>query len=196
MSTHLREPAVRLSASVLALACLGALLTPGPALGAGPTCFGEEPTITGTGYVEGTDGDDVILADPGSEVHALGGDDLVCGAGLVHAGAGDGRVFYRGPGPDVLLAGGPGADRLFFLSHDVARLAGGPGNDVIRTARGPQYVTGGAGDDDVSLGRGDDYANGRGGRDRIDGGRGDDAASGGEGRDTCTDVERTRTCER
>lgn len=183
-------------ALALALACSGALLVPVPAGGAGATCFGEEPTITGSGYVEGTDGDDVIRADSGSEVHARGGDDLVCGAGLVYAGAGHDRVYYRGPGPDVLLAGGPGDDRLFFLANDVARLAGGPGDDVIRTARGPQYVTGGAGDDDISLGMGDDYANGKGGRDRIDGARGDDAAAGGAGRDTCAHVERTRTCER
>ena len=187
---------MHLRALALALACSGAVLAPAPAGSAGPTCFGAEPTITGSGYVEGTDGDDVILADGGSEVHAYGGDDRVCGAGLVYAGAGRDRVFYRGPGPDVLLAGGPGGDRLFFLANDVARLSGGPGNDVIRTARGPQYVTGGAGNDDISLGRGDDYANGKGGRDRIDGARGDDAAAGGAGTDTCTNLERTRTCER
>ena len=64
----------------LVLACSVAVLAPAPAGGAGPTCFGEEPTITSSGYIEGTDGDDVIVADPGSEVHAFGGDDLVCGA--------------------------------------------------------------------------------------------------------------------
>ena len=183
-------------ALLLATATTPVALATGPAGSAAPTCVGEPPTITGDGYVEGTAGADVIVATAGSEVHAYAGDDLVCGAGLVYAGAGRDRVSYRGPGPDVYLAGGVGDDRLFFLANDVARLAGGRGDDVIRTARGPQYVTGGAGDDDISLGMGDDYANGKGGRDLIDGARGDDAASGGAGRDTCTNLERTRLCER
>lgn len=173
------------------------LLLPGtPADASGRTCFGEEPTIVRTGYVRGTPGDDVIIADAGSEVHGLGGDDRICGAGLVHAGLGNDRVWYDGPGPDVLLAGGPGRDRIFYLGHALAEVRGGPGHDHLRTARGPQFVTGGTGDDDMATGRGDDHLNGGRGEDRLDAGPCRDAGHGGPGRDRCLRVEDASSCER
>lgn len=163
----------------------------------GPTCFGLEPTITGSGEVRGTRGDDVILATPGSEVHALAGDDRVCGAGLVHAGPGHDRVWYDGGGADVLLDGGGGVDRLFYLGGSRAELVGGRGDDHLRAGPGRQRVQGGRGNDDISLGRGHDWTNGGPGNDRIVGGAGTDTADGGRGdRDHCRQVEDAVRCER
>ncbi|MFC6285404.1 calcium-binding protein [Nocardioides sp. GCM10027113] len=175
---------------------LFALLPGAPADATSRTCFGEEPTIVRTGYVVGTEGDDVILADAGSEVHALGGHDRVCGAGLVHAGAGRDRVWYDGGGADLLLDGGPGADRLFYLGGELAELTGGRGDDHLRSGPGRQYLTGGPGDDDLGSGRGADHLSGGAGNDRIDGGAGRDAAGGGPGRDRCRNVEDATACER
>lgn len=181
----------------IALTCAAALLVlPGTANAGGPTCFGRTPTITGSGYLEGTSGDDVVLAEPGAEVHTYGGDDRVCGAGLVHAGPGRDRIFYRGGGADILLDGGSGDDRIFYLGRALAEVEGHDGNDVLRTARGPQYVLGGRGNDDISTGRGKDYVNGGAGRDKINGGRGKDSGTGGGGKDLCGNLEDARSCER
>ena len=64
----------------------------GAADSAAPTCFGKPATITGSGLLRGTAGPDVIVAYGAAEVHALGGNDRVCGAFVVVAGAGADRV--------------------------------------------------------------------------------------------------------
>ncbi len=183
--------------ALVATATVGVVLAFTPtttALAGSATCFGKTPTITGDGYVRGTRGADVIRAGAGSEVHALGGDDLICGSGLVYAGAGHDKVFYRGAGPTE-LNGGPGRDRLFYLGGGLGELNGNRGDDHVRSGPGEQFVNGGPGDDDIGLGKGEDYANGKAGDDRIEGGPGRDSASGGSGRDTCAHVEDRSGCE-
>src|SRR5919106_4357738 len=134
-----------------------------------PSCLGREATIVGTAgddRLEGTRGDDVILARGGDDrIDAGRGDDLVC------AGRGDDRV-EGGDGDDEIDAG-RGDDRV----------EGGDGNDRIDGGRGDDRLDGGDGDDEVDGGRGDDRIDGGDGDDSLSGGRGDDRIDGGDGRD-------------
>ena len=93
----------------------------------------------------------------------------------------------------VELDGGDGDDGLAVFAPLVARVQGGEGNDVLRTAEGADVLDGGAGDDlldgrggdDVVLGGlGDDSLAGGPGADGLDGGLGSDLADGGEGDDS------------
>jgi Ca2+-binding RTX toxin-like protein len=60
-------------------------------------CMGEPATITGSGIIIGTEGDDVIVGSGVSDtIDGKGGDDVVCGPGR----------------SDVHLSGGLGDDRL------------------------------------------------------------------------------------
>jgi hypothetical protein len=97
-------------------------------------CFGATPTITGSGQINGTMGDDVILgSDEADEIFALAGNDKVC------AGGGDDRI-----------GGGPGSDEL----------DGGPGNDDIDGGPGNDTLLGGDGDDTMRCGADTDVADG------------------------------------
>ena len=99
---------------VAATALVGAPFAP-LAGAATPRCFGETATITGSGFIQGTRGRDVIVAGHGSEVHAYGGNDLVCGAFLTYAGPGDDRVRYGGD-----VGRSARRDRLQALAPDPA----------------------------------------------------------------------------
>lgn len=67
--------------------------------------MGERATITGSGIIDGTDGDDVIVGSGAIDtITGKRGDDLVCGGG------GEDQI-NGGPGTDE-LDGGPGDDRL------------------------------------------------------------------------------------
>lgn len=101
-------------------------------------CFGSPATITGSGEINGTDGDDVIVGSDGSDrIRAHVGDDKVC------SGGGDDRI-----------GGGPGNDEI----------DGGPGNDDIHSGSGNDVVLGGEGDDAIHCGPDDDVADGGPGR--------------------------------
>ena len=200
------------------------LVAPATAVAAPPLCLGKPATIVGDGYIEGTPGDDVIVAtEPGSEVHAGAGDDRVCGAFLAYGQKGDDRLRFTGaraghldggPGADRLvwagsstdypeLTGGPGADRILATGSGVEILAGGDGNDVLDGGRGNDYLFGQKGDDVLHAGSGGDQVSGGGGDDRLFAGAGDDnvsgeagrdRADGGPGHDTCSGVERATSC--
>jgi Ca2+-binding RTX toxin-like protein len=179
LRTVLLGTATALSAAVL-------VVLPQPADAAAGTCFGKAPTITGTGLVRGTPGPDVIVARGAAEVHAYGGDDLVCGAFLVYAGPGDDRVVYTRDGGDYPeLIGGSGDDLLVLGGDLFASLDGGRGHDVLRGTRGEQFIVGGPGRDRLLGGAGPDT---------LIGGTGRDVADGGAGRDSCSSVERRRSC--
>ncbi len=132
-------------------------------------CFGQTPTITGNGVVNGTPGDDVILTGSGADtVRGLGGDDLIC--------TGRGDDFVRGgAGDDKILAGG-GADNA----------GGSAGDDLVRGVGGNDAVQGDGGDDTVRGGTGDDRINGGPGADVLTGGPGKDRLTGGsDAPDSC-----------
>jgi hypothetical protein len=97
-------------------------------------CFGATPTITSSGAISGTMGDDVILGSEGSdEILGFAGNDKICGAG------GDDRI-----------GGGPGDDQV----------DGGPGNDQIDTGPGNDTILGGEGDDVIRCGTENDVVDG------------------------------------
>lgn len=202
------------------------LLTPS-VHAANARCFGEEATIVADGgLVTGTRGPDVIVAtDPATEVHAVGGDDRICGAFLVYGGAGDDRIHYGGRSTSEFeLNGGPGNDRIFVTGAVFGSLIGGPGDDRLAGRAGEQWVSGGTGldtitggsgpdtliggpgadvvrgndgPDDLSGHRGDDRLYGGNGDDELSGGGGRDAGFGGPGRDTCHhSTERAVSCRR
>lgn len=168
---------------VAGAALLAAMVPATPASSTPPTCFGEPATITGSGFVEGTPGPDVIRVTGASEVHAHGGDDLVCGAFLAYGGAGNDRIRYVGD-MEGELSGGPGDDSLVWRSAAWADLAGGRGTDLLRAnAGGAQSLVGGSGSDLLRGGAGDDMLSGMGGHDRILGGSGGDQIDGRGGND-------------
>ena len=214
------------------LSVLGAVLVPLAPMTLAPSvhaatarCFGEEATIVADGgLVRGTRGRDVIVAtDQATEVHALGGDDRICGAFLVYGGAGDDRIHYGSDSTAGFeLNGGPGEDRIFYSGAVFGYLNGGPGDDRLASRAGEQWVNGGTGadtitggagrdtlvggpgadivrgnggDDDVSGHRGDDRLYGGSGNDELAGASGRDAGFGGPGRDTChPSIERAVSC--
>lgn len=97
-------------------------------------CFGSAATITGSGTIDGTMGDDVIVGSDGNDsIHGKGGNDKVCG------GAGDDK-----------LGGGPGDDQV----------DGGPGNDDLDAGPGNDTLLGGEGDDHIQCGTDEDTADG------------------------------------
>jgi 5'-nucleotidase len=135
-----------------------------------PECMGREATIVGTrgdDRIEGTRGDDVIVARGGDDrIEADRGDDVIC------AGRGDDRV--EGDDGDDEIDGGRGDDRI----------DGGEGDDRVDGGRGDDRIEGDDGDDSLSGGRGDDRLDGGDGEDTLDGGSGDDHLDGGDDDDT------------
>jgi uncharacterized protein len=152
-----------------------------------PSCLGRQATIVGTAgddRLEGTRGDDVILARAGDDrIDGGRGSDVIC------AGRGDDRV-QGGDGDDEIDAGrgddrvegGDGNDRIDGGRGD-DRIEGGDGDDEIDGGRGDDRIEGGDGDDTLSGGRGDDRLDGGDDDDTLSGGRGDDRLDGGDGRD-------------
>ena len=148
---------------VLLLAASAAVATRGfaaPSAG----CLGQRATITGSGIINGTEGDDVIVGSRLNDaINGRGGDDLICGLGgddaqingglgedKLDGGAGDDQLLgdVRVPrgsglaavgGDDDVLYGGPGDDRL--VGDSSSDFASGDGHDRL---------FGGAGDDDMT----------------------------------------------
>ncbi|GAA4581375.1 hypothetical protein GCM10023194_12440 [Planotetraspora phitsanulokensis] len=93
-------------------------------------CAGDFATITGSGTIYGSPGDDVIYGSPGSDtVYGYGGNDVICGMG----------------GDDV-IDGGPGADALYGGDGD-DRIEGNEGDDVVEGGVGADSMNGGTGTD-------------------------------------------------
>jgi Ca2+-binding RTX toxin-like protein len=104
-------------------------------------CFGSAATITGSGTITGTPGDDVIIgSDSNDTILGLAGNDKICG------GAGD-DTLGGGPGNDQ-LDGGPGNDNL----------TGGPGNDTLIGGGGDDTMDGGTDADTCDGGTGTNTA--------------------------------------
>lgn len=109
-------------------------------------------TVTGSGQIVGTAGDDVICGSAGADrIAALGGNDVI------YAGAGDDQVS-TGAGNDIVF--------------------GGFGNDSVAGEDGNDTLFGDQGNDAIAAGAGDDVASGSEDSDRVDGGPGTDECYG------------------
>ena len=133
----------------LAIFAGGATIGDGQAVGTiftddGAQCAGRYPTKTGSGTINGTAGDDVIVGSGSADtINGQGGNDVICGRGgndIINGGAGE-DVLVGEAGNDK-LTGGLGNDLIF----------GGDGADTIPTAAidGGDFIDGGAGIDLVN----------------------------------------------
>lgn len=173
---------MRRTATLTALLVGAALLAlTGAASAAGETCRGEAATIVGSGpTVQGTDGRDVIVSGASTVVRALGGDDLVCVAGVVdsfsvevEAGAGNDVVDTTatavervradlGSGADA-LHGGPTMDDVHTSEYvpEIGQRIPDTERDVVDTGAGADRVAsfadGTANPDVITTGPGSDY---------------------------------------
>ena len=160
------------------------------------TCDGEVATIVSAApSIEGTAGDDVILATgtAGQTIKAGAGDDTICassGPDRIFAGDGNDTVL-AGNGNDAIdgwngsdtIDGGFGNDTASGGAGDDA-ITGGPGTDTLAGNTGNDNVTGGGGNDFLSGNVGNDVISGGVGNDRTNGDAGNDMISGNEGSDT------------
>jgi Ca2+-binding RTX toxin-like protein len=164
--------------------CLASGTASGSAEPSVTTCFGSSATIVaGPGEIFGTEGPDVIVAsDDGQHfIHALGGDDKVCG------GAGSDSI-EGGPGNDQIDGGPGGPDVAFYLTATgpihadlTTGVATGAGNDTLVSV---DSLIGGSFDDMLI---GDANINalfGLEGNDQLDGGPNWDVMMGGPGNDS------------
>jgi hypothetical protein len=167
-----------------------------------PSCLGHTATVWGSGELEGTEGDDVIVGSNAADIiNGYGGDDIICGlarADIINGGPGrdrirgglgkdvidggeDGDVIRGGIGHDT-ISGGPGRDRLIG-QEGRDWIDGGPDNDNIFGHSGPDVLIGGDGDDMIRGKEGDDELQGGPGNDELWGGDQDDYMFGDEGDD-------------
>ncbi len=147
------------------------------------------------GYVDGTDGNDLIqggtyIDHDGDRVDAW--DAILPGMtgnqDYIRAGLGNDTV-YAGAGADIVEGGG-GNDLLYGHSptgtddNAADTLRGGDGNDTLYGQGGNDYLDGGADNDILDGGIGDDTLLGGDGDDSLSGGAGNDILHGGYGKDT------------
>ncbi len=122
---------------------------------------------TGTFTLDGTAGDDILIA-----VHA---DSVIDGGG--------GNDAIHGRANDDTLLGGAGNDIIQgYIGDDT--LDGGDGDDTLDGGKGDDTLLGGRGIDTLDGGWGNDLLKGEGGPDTLDGGAGDDILDGGTSDDT------------
>lgn len=170
----------------LLLALAVGLTSPAAPAGA-QTCFGQAPTITGAGRIQGTPGSDVILgSDFANDVidDGGGGQDLICsrggddrikvrGTAFIDAGDGNDRIAVtnRGSSFGTDIDAGSGDDSIKFTTQGIGanEILGGPGRDVIkvRALTGQTTVDAGSDEDTIKF-------NASGGSNTVDGGNGID----------------------
>ncbi|MBB5959813.1 Ca2+-binding RTX toxin-like protein [Saccharothrix tamanrassetensis] len=153
-----------------ALTTVGAtLVAAGPATAAPTTTYTCKDPLSGVDFLAswtGTKDTDVIWAQPGSVLVALGGDD---------------SVFSEIAGPASIACLGSGADTF---GH----------SDLQQTSVGAFRVRGEDGNDTITGGTGNDVLIGGNGNDTLVGGPGQDRVDGGPGVDRC-DAETEVNCE-
>ena len=122
---------MRLLARVLTALALAAGLpaVATPAHAAGETCQGVPATIAASGVlrVDGTEGNDVIVADNVNAVYALGSDDLICVTGSVFA------FVDAGAGNDVVDASSRAGRTTTLLGDGDDTYLGSAAVDDVRT---------------------------------------------------------------
>jgi hypothetical protein len=153
--------------------------TPPPATST--SCYGQAPTITGSGEIFGTSENDVIIgSEEDDDIEGRGGSDTICGLGgndSIDGGSGD-DFISGGAGRDE-IDGGTGRDRVDG-GDGSDTIRGGDGTDELHGETGDDEIRGGEGNDVITGGSGEDEIFGEGGDDDIDAGDGDDDVSGGE----------------
>jgi Ca2+-binding RTX toxin-like protein len=102
---------------------------------------------------------------------------------LVAAGKLADSACLRGKGPDYVVVGGAGPDRITGSNGD-DRILGVGGADRIGGGRGDDCIDGGTRSDVLSGSEGADRLHGAAGNDHLDGGTGKDTLSAGAGNDT------------
>lgn len=122
--------------------------------------------LGGDDTIETGGGNDVICAGPGNDdIYPGDGDDRVwsghgndfvrqgTGTDIIEGGAGHDSMYFAG-GPGSIYFGRHGSDDIVVDPETAPRIiAGGPGNDSIRTSMCVACtVTGGPGNDDISVG--------------------------------------------
>ena len=183
--------------AVLAVAIICSFLQFESQAGAGTSCLGQAPTVTGTPTADRmTDKklDDGAVIDTGAGTDAIElnhhVDDLtICsgtGADIVYA--------FRRAGKNARVDGGPGGDHIgsrekigdpqpppleLYGGGGSDRLKGASGHDVLFGQAGNDSAESGFGPDLIRLGPGDDDAEGNSGKDRLFGGAGNDQLVGG-----------------
>ena len=178
-----------------------------------PTCDGLPATVFGTGTLNGTPGNDVIVGSAGNDtIFGSGGNDTICaldgvdqindgpGADSVQGGAGN-DVLSQPSTPDAgdVLDGGPGIDRVSYQTRtgrvvvtlDATANDGAPG-EADKILPNVEQLIGGSGNDTFNGasipnrlvgGAGNDTLNGFAGKDKLNGGSGDDTLDGGADND-------------
>lgn len=154
--------------------------------------------------INGTQGDDVLMADPlrSTEIHAGGGNDKLVGNGHsteMYGGAGNDTYDVKGTGDKVHEDSGSGVDWVnswidYSLTDHVENLSlkvpgQGVGNDLdnrIQGSDGIDQLFGMGGNDVLFGGLGNDLLNGGDGNDILHGGAGADKLWGGAGLDYFT----------
>jgi hypothetical protein len=130
--------------------------------------------------LSGGDGADILLGGEGYDT-LMGGP----GADAISGGAGRDTVSYADHASDVaVLLGGTTDDGARgegdSIAHDVERVVGGRGNDLLVGTDGPDQLDGGGGDDRLEGLGGDDSLWGGSGDDRVEGHSGNDVLGGGD----------------
>lgn len=140
----------------------------------------------GSEVLNGTEGNDLILARGGSDVvNGKGGNDCIVGAG--------GSDVLRGnAGNDVILGGGESDSITGGADND--KLYGEAANDSLNGEGGDDDIFGGVGSDSLRGGDNNDDLFGEGGSDSLNGNAGTDTANGGANSDACT-AETETACE-
>ena len=132
------------------LACLSMMAVTLPqAAQAEHICGGA--TITGSGFIQGTGGNDVILGSDGPD------------------------TISSGDGNDVICCGFGGGDQIDG-SNGNDQIDGGTGSDYVSGGRGNDVIYGLPGDDTLNGGDGNDQLVGEGDVDTCNGGAGNDSA--------------------
>jgi Ca2+-binding RTX toxin-like protein len=161
--------------------------------------FMNATAFSGTTYMEGGAGDDILLgSEQSDELYGNAGDDQISGNGgddYMNGGDGFDTVIQTVDGDQTLTdtsLTGLGSDTLFSFEHAV--LIGGSSNNSIDASGfsgttlivglgGDDTLSGGSNDDNIYGGAGNDTLNGNNGDDLLDGGLGDDTLNGGRGND-------------
>ncbi|SEC20040.1 hypothetical protein SAMN04489844_1864 [Nocardioides exalbidus] len=123
---------------ITAALVVGTAVSMAPASAAAATCRGVPATIEASGVlrVDGTEGDDVIVAHDVSGVRALGGDDLVCVIGSVVG------VVDAGTGNDVVDATGRTGRTTTFLGEGDDTFLGSAAVDEVHAGTQGRVDTG------------------------------------------------------